>query len=85
MCICIIIWQSYMRVREFSEQELETATKSFSELLGNGSFGSVYKGIYAAAHSYCSESYEACEFTCAMLVLYILVKGRARVRRPAFN
>ena len=37
-------------VREFSEQELETATKSFSELLGNGSFGSVYKGMLQHTH-----------------------------------
>lgn len=32
-------------VREFSERELDAATGSFSDLVGKGSFGSVYRGM----------------------------------------
>ena len=31
-------------LREFSEEELNVATNCYSELVGKGSFGSVYKG-----------------------------------------
>lgn len=34
-------------VREFTETDLAAATKSYSELIGKGAFGSVYKGTIA--------------------------------------
>ena len=32
-------------LRNFSEEELDFATRSFSQLVGKGSFGCVYKGV----------------------------------------
>ena len=36
----------YTGLREFSRAEVESATAGFSELIGKGGFGSVYKGMY---------------------------------------
>ena len=45
----------YTGLREFSRAEVESATAGFSELIGKGGFGSVYKGMYIPALDNCSE------------------------------
>ena len=35
-------------VKEFTLEEIKTATNNFSELLGQGGFGSIYKGYLSA-------------------------------------
>ena len=37
-------------MREFSAAELEKATNGFSNVIGKGGFGIVYKGVYDHSH-----------------------------------
>ena len=42
-CVYIIVTS---QLREFSEADLDAMTGGFQTMIGRGSFGSVYKGVY---------------------------------------